>query len=315
LNGYGWNCAFYSYFGTSYCTYESWSSPGEVYYDDDDFTAVDMCCACKVPTPSPTTPAPTMAHPTAQPTACDTATAFSIDSGDCTACGECFHTPNFLAGGDYDHSHHCTITPLSSGWLDVLEFEIEGYFDDITVDGVQYDGSLTDDGSYYGGWYYDYGGWYYDYSGGYFDDDWYSDDDFSYDDDMGDTYRRRRLQRGDDYGGYYYDYGGYYYDYGGYYYDYGGYYYYNNYYYGGGGETVTGGGPQDVVVTTSSSISFYSDGSVAYDGAYICLRGVPTPGPTPRPSPEPGSTPSPTAGPVIVSAAVGLSGISCAECA
>ena len=41
---------------------------------------------------------------------CDAATAFSIDSGDCTACGECFHTPNYLAGGDYHHDHDCTIT-------------------------------------------------------------------------------------------------------------------------------------------------------------------------------------------------------------
>ena len=72
---------------------------------------------------------------------CDAATAFSIDSGDCTACGECFHTPNYLAGELYDHVHSCTITPLQDGWLDVLDFEIEGYFDDITVDGVQYDGT------------------------------------------------------------------------------------------------------------------------------------------------------------------------------
>ena len=71
---------------------------------------------------------------------CDTATAFSIDSGDCTACGACFHTPNYLEGDAYDHDHECTITALQDGYLDVLEFNIESYFDDgMTVDGVEYD--------------------------------------------------------------------------------------------------------------------------------------------------------------------------------
>ena len=170
-----------------------------------------------LPTPAPTVPSPTMN--------CDTATAFSIDSGDCTACGEGFHTPNFLAGGDYDHSHHCTITPLSSGWLDVIDFHLESYFDDITVDGVEYDGTI---------------------------------------------------------------------------------------------------GPHGVAVSTSSSISFHSDISTAYDGAHICLTPeptlAPTTSPTLAPSPEPASSPgsgtttSPTPGPVIVSTAVGLSGISCSQC-
>ena len=176
MNGYGDSCSFYSTYGSFYCTYTSWWS-GEVYYDDDDFTAVDMCCACNAPTQSPTAPAPTIT--------CDTATAFSIDSGDCTACGACFHTPNYLTGGDYDHYHSCTITVQQSGWLDVLDFQIEGYFDDITVDGTQYDG---------------YG---------------------------------------------------------------------------------IAQGPQGVAVTTSSSISFYSDYSIAYAGAYICLDTTRQPSPSP----------------------------------
>ena len=156
---------------------------------------------------------------------CDAATAFSIDSGDCTACGECFHTPNYLEGEDYDHSQDCTITPLSSGWLDVIDFHLESYFDDITVDGVEYDGTI---------------------------------------------------------------------------------------------------GPHGVAVSTSSSISFHSDISTAYDGAHICLTPEPTleptTSPTLAPSPEPASSPgsgtttSPTPGPVIVSTAVGLSGISCSQC-
>ena len=76
-------------------------------------------CMLDDPPPSATpTPAPT-------PPGCDTATGFSIDSGDCTVCGDCFHTPELPRRGDYDHAHSCTITPLASGWLDVLHFEIE----------------------------------------------------------------------------------------------------------------------------------------------------------------------------------------------
>ena len=234
LNGYGWNCAFYSYYGTSYCTYESWSSPGEVYYDDDDFTAVDMCCACSAPTMSPTVPTcystdagaldpygddcddyvanpgwcgdgtyddddfshdemccacgggseggfcvdhltvndvqycdehgpqgvavtdstsitfisdynngghagfsiclassftGTEPPPTATPTIgpCETgSTYFSVTEGNCTACDNCFYSPNHVTGGHYhDDWHDCTITPLQSGYLDVQAFSIE----------------------------------------------------------------------------------------------------------------------------------------------------------------------------------------------
>ena len=121
--------------------------------------------------------------PTVSPTMpCDTATGFVINSGDCTACGACFHTPNYLSGDNYDHYHSCSITPMADGWLEVLDFQIETYFDDITVDGIQYDG---------------YG---------------------------------------------------------------------------------PAQGPQGIVwVDTSTSISFYSDYSVAYDGAYICLSTTPPP--------------------------------------
>ena len=226
-NGYGWGCAFYSYYSSFYCTYEYWWS-GEVYYDDDDFTAVDMCCACSAPTMSPTVPTcystdagaldpygddcddyvanpgwcgdgtyddddfshdemccacgggvtPPTSAPTSTPSPsimpipsptttflptpispsptmnCDAATAFSIDSGDCTACGACFHTPNYLAGGDYHHDHDCTITALHDGYLDVLDFNIESSYwwqcayDGIIVDGAPYCGTDGPQGVY-----------------------------------------------------------------------------------------------------------------------------------------------------------------------
>ena len=75
-----------------------------------------MQCTSTLPPPSAT--------PTVGP--CDTtATHFSVTEGDCTVCGNCFYSPNHVTGGDYDHSHSCTITPLQSGYLDVQAFSIE----------------------------------------------------------------------------------------------------------------------------------------------------------------------------------------------
>ena len=69
--------------------------------------------------------------PTATPTIgpCDeTATHFSVTEGNCTACGNCFYSPNHVQGGSYDHYHSCTISPLQSGYLDVEAFDLEdGY--------------------------------------------------------------------------------------------------------------------------------------------------------------------------------------------
>ena len=78
-------------------------------------------------------------QPTLSPTiTCDTATHFST-TGDCHACGNCIYSPNWLAGQGYDNSwwHSCTITPLQSGWLDVATFDVEDYFDYVTVDGAK----------------------------------------------------------------------------------------------------------------------------------------------------------------------------------
>ena len=117
---------------------------------------------------------------------CETATGFIVAAGGALACGSCFHTPGYLSGDHYVHTHTCTITPMSAGWLDVLDFEIEPFFDSINVDGVNYDGTT---------------------------------------------------------------------------------------------------GPQYVYVDTSSTISFYSDYSISYDGAYICLTSdSPPPQPTNSPS-------------------------------
>ena len=91
------------------------------------------------PSVSPTTAAPTFA-----PTSCDTATCFAVVSGDCMACGNCFHTPNYLSGDGYDHNHDCEITPLSDGWLDVVEFDVEYH------SACAYDGLIVDDMTYCG---------------------------------------------------------------------------------------------------------------------------------------------------------------------
>ena len=133
--------------GVTYCGHDISDSP-HAHYLDHEFYNSDIhffsdysvayagfaICMLDDPPPSAVpTPAPTYMG-------CDTATAFNITSGDCTACGACFHTPNYLVGEDYDHVHSCTITPLTSGWLDVLDFEIEYYWDALTVDGIDYDG-------------------------------------------------------------------------------------------------------------------------------------------------------------------------------
>ena len=67
----------------------------------------------------PPTPTPTIGE-------CDTtATHFSVLEGNCTACGNCVYSPNHISGGEYGHYHDCTITPLQSGYLDVVAFGIE----------------------------------------------------------------------------------------------------------------------------------------------------------------------------------------------
>ena len=67
--------------------------------------------------------------PTATPTIglCETgSTYFSVTEGNCTACDNCFYSPNHVTGGHYhDDWHDCTITPLQSGYLDVQAFSIE----------------------------------------------------------------------------------------------------------------------------------------------------------------------------------------------
>ena len=74
----------------------------------------------------------TLPPPTPTPTigACDTADTghFSIVEGNCTVCGNCFYSPNHIAGGNYDHNHDCVITPLQSGYLDVQSFSIESSY-------------------------------------------------------------------------------------------------------------------------------------------------------------------------------------------
>ena len=99
------------------------------------------------PSVSPTTAAPTFA-----PTSCDTATGFAVVSGDCMACGNCFHTPNYLSGDGYDHNHDCEITPLSDGWLDVVEFDVEYHgacaYDGLIVDDMTYCGDAGPVGAY-----------------------------------------------------------------------------------------------------------------------------------------------------------------------
>ena len=71
----------------------------------------------------------TLPPPTATPTIgpCDeTATHFSVTEGNCTACGNCFYSPNHVTGDHYhDTWHDCLIEPLQSGYLDVQAFSIE----------------------------------------------------------------------------------------------------------------------------------------------------------------------------------------------
>ena len=68
---------------------------------------------------------PPSATPTIGP--CDeTATHFSVTEGNCTACGNCFYSPNHVTGDHYhDTWHDCLIEPLQSGYLDVQAFSIE----------------------------------------------------------------------------------------------------------------------------------------------------------------------------------------------
>ena len=106
------------------------------------------------PTFSPTTAAPTTPPTPAPSMGCDTATGFTVTSGSCTACGDCFHTPNYLVGQDYHNSHSCTIAPLYDGWLDVVDFQIEDSwwshcaYDGLVVDGVTYCGTVGPQGAY-----------------------------------------------------------------------------------------------------------------------------------------------------------------------
>ena len=132
-----------------------------------DFSHDEMCCARAAALVTPPTSAPNARGSPPRPShyartrsrttticlssrsspsptiTCDTATAFSIDSGDCTACGACFHTPNYLAGSDYHHGHHdCTITALQDGYLDVWTSISTSYwwqcaYDVTIVDGVR----------------------------------------------------------------------------------------------------------------------------------------------------------------------------------
>ena len=147
--------------GLTYCGYDIADSP-HAHYLDHEFYNSDIhffsdysvayagfaICMLDDPPPSAVpTPAPTYMG-------CDTATAFNITSGDCTACGACFHTPNYLSGDAYDHNHDCTITALQSGWLDVQDFNIEYswwggcWYDGVIVDGTTYCGTSGPQGGY-----------------------------------------------------------------------------------------------------------------------------------------------------------------------
>ena len=89
-------------------------------YDQSGHAGFSICLSSTFTSTLP----PPSATPTVGP--CDTtATHFSVTEGDCTVCGNCFYSPNHVTGGDYDHSHSCTITPLQSGYLDVQAFSIE----------------------------------------------------------------------------------------------------------------------------------------------------------------------------------------------
>ena len=102
------------------------TSSSITFYADAFVTDVGAHICLTQASPAPTPPPPPTSLPTPAPTmTCDTATGFSIVTGGCTACGACFHTPNYLTGEDYDDHHDCTISVLQDGWLDVLEFEIE----------------------------------------------------------------------------------------------------------------------------------------------------------------------------------------------
>ena len=149
--------------GVTYCgtlgpqaEYVNVTSSSSISFFSDSIIAHDGFAICMLDNPPPTA-APTTASPTPIPNpsptmGCDAATAFTIVSGDCTACGDCFHTPNYLAGEGYDHDHTCQIAPMSSGWLDVVEFDVEYHpscsWDRLVVDGTRYCGDDGPQGLY-----------------------------------------------------------------------------------------------------------------------------------------------------------------------
>ncbi|CAK0816973.1 unnamed protein product [Prorocentrum cordatum] len=93
--------------------------------------------AIKVPpSPAPTT-SPTLA-PTTEPPA----QWYAEITGGCTVSNGCVRSPNYPE--DYSNEDECEITLTSEGvWLTPTSFDVESYFDSLTVNGVSYDGTSS----------------------------------------------------------------------------------------------------------------------------------------------------------------------------
>ena len=133
-----------NYWGGTNCPYDHLTVLGTQYCDDigpqgvavtpnttmtfvSDYSVSEdgfqICLSSASPSPS--------SSPTSSPTIgeCDDgSTHFAVTEGNCTACRNCFYSPNHVSGHQYHHDHACTITPLQSGWLDVEQFNVEAGF-------------------------------------------------------------------------------------------------------------------------------------------------------------------------------------------
>ena len=89
---YGYTCAYWGF--TSYPNYYCAS------YDDDDFTANDMCCVCSAPTQSPTSPAPTTSTPPPTVPCFDTSNGAVDPYSD--GCDDYQMYPSWCGDGTYD---------------------------------------------------------------------------------------------------------------------------------------------------------------------------------------------------------------------
>ena len=74
---------------------------------------------------------------------------FEVESGQCTASGNCFYSPGFPSS--YANDDACVINALFGGTLSVKSFELESYsgciYDDLTVDGTKFCGTTGPDGT------------------------------------------------------------------------------------------------------------------------------------------------------------------------